>query len=110
MKEEILTAKEWLKKEDLELWITDVHAPKAMEHVMEKYANYKNRKLEDRIKKFREMLNIKVLLKNQSKLFLKHPEILEGSVEDRANEYDLSETMKEIEEYDKHFNIEKISQ
>lgn len=85
MKEEILTAKEWLEKEELfpkELNREECVSKMAFQQIMEKYANYKNRILEDRIKEFREDI-----LKGK---WIKYLQIC---TEDR------------LEEYDKHFNI-----
>lgn len=85
MKEEILTAKEWLEKEGL---LTEELRDKKWyvveSGIMEKYANYKNKVLEDRIKEFREML--------------KTASFSESS-EGQEAEYWL-------EVYDKHFNIQ----
>ena len=84
MKEEILTAKEWLYKEN---HLTEELNRKGFYVIeaglMEKYANYRNRILEDRIKEFREDT-----LKGK---WIKYLQI--------CDEYCL-------EEYDKHFNIE----
>lgn len=61
MKEEILTAKEWLRKgfAPVKNLIADEDGSiqqEYFEECMERYANYKNRILEDRIKEFREEL------------------------------------------------------
>ena len=64
MKEEnILTAKEWLEKEEVYNSYID-HSKQGEEigliqfsEIMEKYANYKNRILENRIKEFGKLLN-----------------------------------------------------
>ena len=58
MKEEILTAKEWLKKETFKDGImTSKNKEKLMlSDLVEKYANSKNRILEDRIKEFRKTI------------------------------------------------------
>jgi len=84
MKEEILTAKEWLEKEEIYNSYID-HSKQGEEiglirfsEIMEKYANYKNSILEDRIKEFRE-------------IYRSHPNI---------SDY-------KVKEYDKHFNINK---
>lgn len=106
MKEEILTAKEWLEKEEL-YSCTKEYRNKielAAEEVdlfiyMEKYANYKNRILEDRIKEFR-----KVLVDNA------YPGIpIAENVADPVTLnawHDYASTNITIKEYDKHFNIE----
>ena len=92
MKEEILTAKEWLEKEEIYNSYID-HSKQGEEiglirfsEIMEKYANYKNKVLEDRIKEFRQ------ILKNQVYSF--------------SNVYDDVE-ISFLNEYDKHFNINK---
>lgn len=75
MKEEILTAKEWLKTVVLTKGCADPDT-------MEKYANSKNKALEDRIREFREDI-----LKGK---WIKYLQI--------CNE-------ERLQEYDKHFNI-----
>lgn len=95
MKEEILTAKEWLEKEGVYNSYID-HSKQGEEigliqfsEIMEKYANYKNRILEDRIKEFRDsLLTIKQSLTDYREL-------------DAKEELDLL-----LQEYDKHFNIQ----
>lgn len=84
-----LTAKEWLEKEELYSCTKEYRnkVELAAEEVdlfiyMEKYANYKNRILEDRVKEFREIMSTSWF---------------ENS-EDRV-------TGDWIKEYDKHFNI-----
>ena len=84
MKEEILTAKEWLAKNLMsetfttgDYWIDR----------MEKYANYKNRILEDRIKEFEQKLRFNIGV---------------GGIWN-SEWSSLGKLM--IEEYDKHFNI-----
>ena len=75
-----LTAKEWLEKELIEnaLMGWDNY------QLMEKYANYKNRILEDRIKEFRKYFEL------------------------HAFYNDCGDSLVDLiqEEYDKHFNIE----
>jgi len=68
MKEEILTAKEWLAKNLVsetfttgDYWIDR----------MEKYANYKNRILEDRIKEFSKWMEINSSPYNY-RMYIKH--------------------------------------
>ena len=101
MKEEILTAKEWLKEETLRDGImTSKNKEKLMlSDLVEKYANYKNRILEDRIKEFR-----KVLVDNA------YPGIpIAENVADPVTLnawHDYASTNITIKEYDKHFNIE----
>ena len=75
MKEEILTAKEWLEKEEL-YSCTKEYRNKielAAEEVdlfiyMEKYANYKNRILEDRIKELEELHYKLTIIENKRQL------------------------------------------
>lgn len=64
MKEEnTLTAKEWLEKEEIKNEFikvknecAEVLTYESIDGVIEKYANYKNRILEDRIKEFKDNL------------------------------------------------------
>ena len=83
-----LTAKEWLDKENYSE-TTTLKTSKQGEFdypislVMEKYANYKNRILEDRIKEFRKELEYRASLLDST-----------GS---QFNKY--------LKKYDKHFNI-----
>jgi len=85
-----LTAKEWLEKEELYSCTREYRnkIELAAEEVdlfiyMEKYANYKNRILEDRIKEFRKELEYRASLLDST-----------GS---QFNKY--------LKKYDKHFNI-----
>lgn len=77
-----LTAKEWLEKEGYNFTVetnTDVYATT----FMEKYANYKNKILEDRIAEFRQHLVLKIVPYTDSPIERWY-----------------------LEQYDKHFNIE----
>jgi len=78
-----LTAKEWLEKETERLGII-ISQYNFYEDFMEKYANYKNRILEDRIKEFRDNIA------NKSKIW---------------ESWDVTPSLSE--QYDKHFNINK---
>lgn len=54
---EILTAKEWLKEEKIYNQAVNAQENRQfLDFVMERYANYKNRILEDKIKEFREFM------------------------------------------------------
>lgn len=96
-----LTAKEWLEKE--EVYNSYIDNSKQGEEIgliqfskiMEKYANYKNRILEDRIKEFRNKLT-----EAQFNMFLKDQENKTWTIEEKSMLSLLSL------EYNKHFNIE----
>jgi len=101
----IMTAKEWLEKRDtknITIEIGDINESMVtfdtLDLTMERYANYKNRILEDRIKKFR-----KVIIDNA------YPEIpvAENAVDPITMNawHDYASTNITIKEYDKHFNI-----
>lgn len=72
MKEEILTAKEWLKEETLRDGImTSKNKEKLMlSDLVEKYANYKNRILEDRVKELEEF-KLKITMVENEMMLLK---------------------------------------
>lgn len=118
MKEEILTAKEWLEKETgnyLEIFSDVKHEmidynqfEQLLESYLEKYADYKSRILEDRIKEFREKLKDLVtfedcqkfgyLALNNNSLNIISKEMIELSNKIENNFI--------VKEYDKHFNIQ----
>jgi len=83
-REHTLTAKEWLKTVVLTKGCADPDT-------MEKYANYKNKALENRIKEFRELLKESDVSYGEQCVMPK----VKGS-------YDL---YKQIEVFDEHFNI-----
>ena len=82
MKENTLTAKEWLEKQPETQYIYEGNLEQIAEY-SEQYANYRNKELKDKILEFRENL------KNASTIV---------SVQGEEAEYWL-------EIYDKHFNI-----
>lgn len=97
-----LTAKEWLEKEGIYTSVAqginlEIIAQRMVinSELMEKYANYKNRILEDRIKEFRNKLT-----EAQFNMFLKDQENKTWTIEEKSILSLLSL------EYDKHFNIE----
>ena len=91
MKENTLTAKEWLEQgfAPIKNLIADengITQQKHFEECMEQYANYRNKELEDKILEYR-------------KIFLKDIEVM-GELPFR---YESGEQF--ISQYDKHFNI-----
>ena len=103
MENNILTAKEWLEKEEL-YSCTKEYRNKielAAEEVdlfiyMEKYANYKNRILEDRIKEFGRLLKEKLTVDDSGSIDIFYI----------FNKSDLWHYHSIEEVFDKHFNIE----
>tara|TARA_R110000868_G_scaffold1729_4_gene13893 strand:- start:2624 stop:2935 length:312 start_codon:yes stop_codon:yes gene_type:complete len=100
MENNTLTAKEWLRKgfAPVKNLIADEDGSiqqKYFEECMEKYANYKNRILEDRIKEFRNKLT-----EAQFKMFIKDRDNKTWTIEEKSM---LSLIFME---HDKHFNIE----
>ena len=92
MKNNTLTAKEWLEKElnkeeYLHCHNKTIVSMEGCNEFMEKYANYKNRILEDRIKEFRE-------------IFAKDCDDM-GELPFRYENKDYF-----LDQYNKHFNIE----
>lgn len=111
MKEEILTAKEWLEKEN---YYDYIFQETISSDIMERYANYKTQMLQGKIFQFREILKSKnfgafnyilsrmggnggVLntTKNDAKKAVKKIEKMEISI-----------TLKE---YDEHFNLTAVT-
>lgn len=97
MENKTLTAKEWLEKEEVYNSYID-HSKQGEEigliqfsEIMEKYANYKNRILEEKIMEFRELLKESDVSYGEQCVMPK----VKGS-------YDL---YKQIEVFDEHFNI-----
>jgi len=94
-----LTAKEWLDENLIvdslltakEIPNMDIDCYETCSGAMEKYANYKNKALEDRIKEFRELLKESDVSYGEQCVMPK----VKGS-------YDL---YKQIEVFDEHFNI-----
>ena len=104
MENNILTAKEWLEKEEL-YFCTKEYRNKvelAAEEVdlfiyMEKYANYKNRILEDRIKEFGRLLKEELTVDDSGSIDIFY-------IFDKS---DLWHYHSIEEVFDKHFNIQK---
>lgn len=90
-----LTAKEWLEKETFRDGImTSKNKEKLMlSDLAERYANYKNRILEDRIAGFRKIIDSRINLLSASS--------------DWETGYEKDALDNLIKEYDKHFNINK---
>ena len=103
MENNILTAKEWLEKEELYSCTKEYRnkVELAAEEVdlfiyMEKYANYKNRILEDRIKEFGRLLKEKLTVDDSGSIDIFYI----------FNKSDLWHYHSIEEVFDKHFNIE----
>ena len=99
-----LTAKEWLEKEELYSCTKEYRnkVELAAEEVdlfiyMEKYANYKNRILEDRIKEFGRLLKEELTVDDSGSIDIFY-------IFDKS---DLWHYHSIEEVFDKHFNIQK---
>jgi hypothetical protein len=98
----MLTAKEWLDKENIIVpeikWGESEIKFHTIENLMEKYANYKNKELEDKIIQFREFLTNEITLKASTNLHsLNVVDYYKKLIEERDKTY--------LKEYDEHFNL-----
>ena len=96
-----LTAKEWLEKElnkeeYLHCHNKTIVSMEGCNEFMEKYANYKNRVLEDRIKEFGRLLKEKLTVDDSGSIDIFYI----------FNKSDLWHYHSIEEVFDKHFNIE----
>jgi len=102
MENNMLTAKEWLDKEDIIVpeikWGESEIKFHTIENLMENYAKYRTKVLKSKIENFREFLTNEITLKASTNLHsLNVVDYYKKLIEERDKTY--------LKEYDEHFNL-----